>query len=720
MKDVRSCETTVQLGDYTVFVQDFMINRNADDIQKTNPKVWEEIPRGCAKIVISKAGKVLYGDRLVGLRKFNYDSSVSDEKLHNENYSIIYTEKEDGECFHIKAWIEPMTKEIFWMGGSKHVHGVVRQSNYIEDLNQWTKERYTFMFKEFMTRFYKLGYATFEVASFLNSTNYTFCGETLNPERQHLVKYPSEDILFYAISKDAPSSEGLTAMPPIAAMMKFAELGLKHVQYCVISCSDNNPENFIDIRKKIEDTIFQKKNSEGAVIYVVDNETGKTVDIYKFKTQDYIIRRAIRERICSMTSSSISDRLRTLYIDVPNRADIEAFYIPFSQWLAYRVPFSATRNQYISENWVDLEYEFAQLSEDERKNVSEMTAPSPEIQKQVFICVAPFPGCGKSTLCETLCKLLPNSVRLSQDQCGGKKSKFLSELRKLIKNMNVKNIFIDKNNSARKMRHDYDQIISDCAAIPIQYYWLNFVPKADESLENCQTIASERIRARGLNHEMLFPNKKLRGVLMNFQKMYEPLTSEECDRFPAVNVGIEQSIVENIYKFFDYFNQPYPANTMDMISDTKVKLSEMKEENLKNGWWGVFLPTDQYQKLADKIAAIIEKEKLNYNIKKEFHITTCWKNEELAKFWAEIDYNMEIKFRPIKLVWNAFIMTLVVEPINVEHHHFQNKFPHITIAHLPNIKPVYSNEILEKQDKDVYSNNLFDEEIFGFVEYRNH
>jgi hypothetical protein len=85
--------------------------------------------------------------------------------------------------------------KICWVLGSKNVHGVLRHSHYLEDLNNpvYTETRYSY-FLEMATTFHEVALKgsfvnIHDMIEYLSSTHHTMVGEWVSPKHQHIVDY---------------------------------------------------------------------------------------------------------------------------------------------------------------------------------------------------------------------------------------------------------------------------------------------------------------------------------------------------------------------------------------------------------------------------------------------------------------------------------------------------------------------------------------------------
>lgn len=136
---VRVKKTTVVVGETTFVLEERSIAGQDDPVYEKSSDVWEEVPRGQANVFVSsgpgdgRGGAVAAAPpvcTLRGLRKFGYNDSKYGKR--SAVRTVVALDKENGECAHVAAFSHGGQK--FWVVGSKHVHMVLRDHKYEEDL----------------------------------------------------------------------------------------------------------------------------------------------------------------------------------------------------------------------------------------------------------------------------------------------------------------------------------------------------------------------------------------------------------------------------------------------------------------------------------------------------------------------------------------------------------------------------------------------------------
>lgn len=667
-KHTRTVKNTVYLGEtYLVEAHDVIITGNADDIRTRCPDTWERVPRGCCRVIIRSmldGGGVLYDRHLVGLRKFTYDDAPPPSLSAT---MTVFTEKEDGECFHVTACVLP-NDDVLWIGGSKQVHGVVRAGHVEDDIVSWERAapRYQGMFGEFMRRFFDLGYATPRLARWLYDNAYTLCGEHCSVDREHLVKYDTSDIRFYAVTVDEASSErGWTAMNPVTALpMLAAEFGLS-----VVSWTEALTPDEVEAERR---RFFDRRNCEGAVLYTIDLATDQVTWIAKYKTRTYTVRRAIREKIVAgATHAEIMARIDALHIPVEDRAALEEFCLGFAAMVRGLAP------DVIRESWVTLEAKYDALPDPERRALIELgrqgiAATGTAEPRTVVICIAPCPGLGKSTVCASLAAAVGSqaAVVISQDQFGGVRGKFLAALRTAMRNPALRWIFVDKNNAAVRHR------VADYAGFYTEGFrvvYLNFVVPPGTPSGDIVALAETRIRARGLRHETLYPTAELPAILGRFVHMYAAPTEVERTRAAAVvDVDVTASLETMV---------SVAAAGLGIAPGPVVDPSP--RPRLDRTWWAIFFDKET----CDMLRSLVEPHLASaVNIKwiKEMHVTLAYAPRSMDV--------VEALPTTATFTVRGFVVDQRRAAVFVLD---DDAARHITAAVLPGTKPGHSTAILE-------------------------
>jgi hypothetical protein len=173
------------------------------------------------------------------------------------------------------------------------------------------------------------------------------------------VKYEKDSLRFFALT--STKQTGLTHINPLEAYNLFKSFGLDVVNRIEIA-------DVSDVNKlyELNDSFQTEENSEGAVVYCA-NENGNIVWMYKHKNNDYVFRRAIREKMRAKAPiSRIIDRIDNLHFIHPQKDELLAYYIRFYAWIM-TTDLGITWDEVFSQ-WCTLEERFAQVSDEEEMN----------------------------------------------------------------------------------------------------------------------------------------------------------------------------------------------------------------------------------------------------------------------------------------------------------------------------------------------------------------
>jgi len=710
-KKVRKHIDTVIIGKYSIEVTDYSAGfGGADDRLYTSCEdAREYLPRGCFYVKISTDENVIISRLFNGIRKFGYEDDIYG--IHGATVHEYYLTKENGEAFHISA-IVFNNSEIIWVGGSKNVHGVVSNDHFIENLQLWKGDRYGF-FQEMMTTFYdyieKSPEQAIQFANYMNDKQYTAIGESCSLKHQHIVKYETDAIRFFAFTEMKPSIQGLTALDPEETIRIFTNFGL----YTVTKMMQTSIAN-IHTRQNIRHIYESEKNSEGAVVYCTDINNN-VVHMYKHKNYTYIFARAVREKMRARGNSNvIISRIDNLHIDHPNKKQLLEYYLQFNAWLRIqekgKIKWSSVFDQ-----WVSFECQFEKIPIDMREKYLQ-DFDSQQTNQLVLAFISACPGIGKTTIGIALAKLI-GGIHISQDGFKPKTARrdFLNKIKETIKNTPTVPIVIDKTNATKQNREDYDFIG------PL--VWLQFVhpEDSDNDIQNLVKIGMSRIQSRGYGHNTLFPDEKLTGIMKGFSERWEPLTPEESDK-SIMHIKIDATddqncqltyLIDQLY-YNNIINKQYSQEEINSaLEESRLceeTLREQNETRIKTLYWSADVSNDDYVELMQNqiIRNILDTWKHTImkdseKISNDFHVTLGYfqkspqtdTEKELDNYW-KIRMNTIIQFKVKAIIYNtkAFAFEIEKEELFVGNEHL-----HITVGTAPGIQPKYSNELFNAPDK---------------------
>uniref|UniRef100_A0A7S4LQ84 Uncharacterized protein n=1 Tax=Oxyrrhis marina TaxID=2969 RepID=A0A7S4LQ84_OXYMA len=365
----------------------------------------------------------------------------------------------------------------------------------------------------------------------------------------------------------------------------------------------------------------------------------------------------------------------------------------------------------------------------------EALAPSPPLH----VLGRGLPGSGKSTVFRMLKHLLGGEW-VNQDEFAAinpKKGKALFEgkLKQIGKKSDVPLVLVDKINTQTQHRKGIRQALGNDKADVVLVELLH--PADDGALGmNALQLCCDRIGARGDSHRTLFPDEA-EGILHRIlNDAEERIPDEERSSYKAVIVlDITLSPQDMVHQLLDQLfanNLPSMARwkhlqagvpdgqLQEAYEATQAEESKIGEANkdrprpskvkAKSPYtWRVRV--DDAATLRQLVADALEHGAWQLPVKEEFHVTLLFmgksvevkeiaehegKPEELVQQVIEqakaLDgQTVEIKIQ--RVCWNGDIMCCAVDlPKGLI---CASGFPHITLGHLPDVKPVQSKFMLE-------------------------
>jgi len=227
-------------------------------------------------------GKVYRGrdEYLEELRKvifFEVEQSMTRDRASIDVYK---TNKANGENAQVSYCREMET----WIIASKNVSLAARSP---ADLELYSQTRYSFALLIAQEWFRLISPLSPARLSALQAalTNHTIVGEYVgHPDHQHLVRYTSKDILFYAY---VDHNSDYTCLPPAQAFALFREFGLSHVKVQLYGCYARPTELYAALESLFMQTSKEDidEGEEGSVLYFVRNERPDRQDLKEFIRQ---------------------------------------------------------------------------------------------------------------------------------------------------------------------------------------------------------------------------------------------------------------------------------------------------------------------------------------------------------------------------------------------------------------------------------------------------
>lgn len=694
-KLVKMITSNITLGNQVVTIYDYKPSPHRPDdalyVQhgKLNIDMYHNLPRGLAVFKL--------GDRqflLQGVRKFGY---IDDPYKWTEEpiKTMYFLTKENGEACHVSAF--SYEGELFVAVGSKNVHGLVRWDHFMEDLENYSDVRYGY-FKEMATTLY--GVLTSSNVDSLGFLNYlvengcTAVAESCNLQHQHLVKYEENSLRFFALS--SPVQHGLTYVNPMEAYELFCSFGLNVVER--IESVDVHDEYRL---AELNESFQTEENSEGAVVYCT-NEDGVVVWMYKHKNNDYVFRRAIREKMRTKASvSQIIERINHLHFIHPRKDELLAYYLRFYAW-GMIADLGITWDDVFSQ-WCSLEERFSHVSDDDKERFFLEFMDKP-ISKPTIMMMSPCPGLGKTSIAFILSYIL-GFVRVNQDDYPKKKARkmYLANIKKLLEDESTSGVIFDKTNANKANRDDYGFCRGRITVLSFYHQ------DDDETIDNLCQHAKERITSRGFSHKTLFPTSQLNGIINSFKERYEPISKEEAEKYNIVPVNVIEPLEEQIEQILDEFvslklitGKPSIESIHEAIQHLKDYETSLAIENQKNArtqLWKISFPDEELSIVQSTIAYVVEEwtnthESVIYTNDK--HVTLRFYNtkKDIDKTVEDTLLSLEHSTVEVKITGIAYDNNIVALTVNCNING-QNEHPHITWCFTEGTLPVYSNEMLQ-------------------------
>jgi hypothetical protein len=522
-RTVVAVERMVQLDKYTIVMTDYSVRKPDDRHYKSDPELMARMTRGRGISEFtwqngqdtSKASVNLYGMHKFG-NEGDYKSFVSyDVKDTHE----IVTSKENGECFHVTC--AEIDGVVFWYLGSKNVHGVLRNDHFLLDLENplYLEQRYAY-FSLMAKLFYaKLITINREPLIALLKEGITLVGESCLMDSPHLVRYTSDQIKFFSMTRD---DETWSACDPKYVRDKCMELGLDVVTDLFVTSADD--------RDQCRNNFQYMTNSEGAVVYVMDSN-GAVVDVYKFKNRLYVIARALRQCLINkFTNKQIIARMRNLYIALATDelASCIEYSTQFNAWMCATYALDSIVWSQIAVRWIALNAEFSLLSSADKADILRAHT---DANFQYQLMSKGCPGTGKSSAFRAVAKLLDGPF-VNQDDFNGNRNVFHKEVAVQTASNNPF-VIIDKCMHNNSVRTDCIRNIRSPSVVLCEFY--HPLDEGTGDIENMVLLSLERITQRKLGHKSLYPSNNLENILRStFQKQWEDLTVEEMSTFHAI------------------------------------------------------------------------------------------------------------------------------------------------------------------------------------------
>ena len=706
-KSVRLVSDAVVIGGVCFTLHDRSVGGLDDAVYESDRDVWETVTRGQTAICVDDVA-VAYVN---GLRKFGYSSAPYGRAADVE--TVVLIDKMNGECAHIGAFDHDGI--CYWIAGSKHVHIVWRDGHYAEDIAVYAAaQRYKYALKvSALWNAWLTGAATADqragLFTYLSGTGYTACAEAILAESEHIVEYEDKDVLvFYALADSSASSTGLTATTPQHALADLARFGLR-----TAPASSALVKGSAAYTAAL-DAVARRNNSEGVVAYGL-SASGAVCCMWKEKSYPYVMERVVREAVIhgrtrAQIVARVADRLADQDASVRTYfAEWEAERFPwlldFADWLkATRV--LPTKNGWeVQSRWLTLQRLFresptASAAGAAATGGASASAATAATSGPIVVMFVGIPGSGKSTAARCLYKLLVDAGQkpcwLNQDEAASNRSRFLGAVKAAAADATLTHILLDKVNLESGNRRDY----TDLGLTPS----LTVIFGHPDGVDAYKALCADRFGARGNGHRCFHsagPSavdraKFLRICDAMLAKAKTPTASE--GEILTVDARLPASaVVETIAAKIDCLPDADSA-----ACDAAVAFSAAYEAALSADA-DAKRPKPVYGGLGTRQAAILPivpaDALLGKALRPEFHVTLRYLGDIMDPVWY-MDFRTKIgTTAPIKIteiVWDSKCTAALVElPADVA---CSNAAPHITLALTKDVKPVYSNTLLQRTD----------------------
>jgi hypothetical protein len=686
---VRVVTDKVTIGGVEFTFQDRSIGGIDDHVYEADRAVWEAVPRG--DCLISVGDSPVF--HVVGLRKFGYAGSPYGRR--SEVQSVVFVDKENGECAHIAAFSRDGVD--YWVAGSKHVHLVWRIGHYDADVAAYGAQRYTYALKVaavWNRMLSGVGSASVDGAWFftmLSGTGMTACAEAILADSEHIVEYADgekDTLKFFALAEPKASVPALCSMPEMARTL-FERCGLPTAAFSA-KLAVGSAEYTAAL-----DAIARRTNSEGVVAYGLD-ALGLVACMWKEKSYPYVMERVVREAVIGdRTLAQIKQRVRVRLDE--QAAAVRAY---FAEWEATRFPWLLTfaawlritrvipaRDKWsVQSRWLTLQREFRAASAAVVAEAEAVVAAAEAAAVKVVVLVG-LPGSGKSTLARGLVKLLSgagaNPRWLNQDEADSNRQRYIGAIKSVMADPAVTHIILDKSNLDAGNRKDY----TDLGLEPT----MTVVLEHPDGLEATKAICAQRFLARGAAHRSLRSDgegavgrEKFLGICDSMLARYP---KDGLDGALRLDILLPpEAALATVAERLGFA----VAGAADAVSFARAY--EDSVAAIKRPQYGGLAVRGDVSPLR---AAIPADALTGKHARGEFHVTLRHIGDVMDPIWFmnfAPRVGTEAELVVTEIVWDDKAVAAHVElPAGVE---CSNPIPHITLAVARGTQPVYSNTLL--------------------------
>ncbi|SMN21727.1 similar to Saccharomyces cerevisiae YJL087C TRL1 tRNA ligase, required for tRNA splicing and for both splicing and translation of HAC1 mRNA in the UPR [Maudiozyma saulgeensis] len=209
-------------------------------------------------------------------------------------------------------------------------------------------------------------------------------------------------------------------------------------------------------------------------------------------------------------------------------------------------------------------------------------------------------GCGKTTTALTLTNLYKNQWgHIQNDDIRGKdKAQLIKRSLEKLSDPSIKCVFVDRNNHQYRERQQLFEWIDEYKEEYMSYdanikvIGISFLDGTD--LERVKEITTERVLARGDNHQTIQLNKhgekKVIGIMSGFWKRFQPVDMNKWpdnafDLLINLKVDNESSSLSNAREIIRQIHETYPVLIPDLPTENELEQAfksalEHKPENI--------------------------------------------------------------------------------------------------------------------------------------------
>jgi len=329
-------------------------------------------------------------------------------------------------------------------------------------------------------------------------------------------------------------------------------------------------------------------------------------------------------------------------------------------------------------------------------------------------------GSGKSTTMQMLSYLLGGSV-INQDDFHMHGSKARIKFTEAIKELGQEKgwIFCDKINTMESHRKGIKDAVGNKNA---KFIILDFVHPDDgpESYENSIALCKERINIRKGSHRTLFPGPHIDGILSRTATDRQPLNKHEEKTFKLIPIDMTLPPIGMAQMCMLLIGLEYPELEIPEFSDKDYKdafeFVKRREEKINKemgesyqdhriksvGYWGISFDEESRKILHNLFQETAHTKHTKLNAE-QLHTTLLYiggedlggdaqRKKMFDQLEAMTDKRVQIWLTALAYD-NRLVTASVWLPNSIP---CDNKFPHVTLAKIPEARAVESNDLLQR------------------------